>query len=292
MDERNILIALGSPSDRELLRQVTLPTSPSDKVHYFLSIASAHRTPEAVERHAKAEAWDAIIACAGLTNALLSEYLKSARPQTLVIGVPVDDRATDGLSSLLSSTELPPGYAAAAVGVGQLEKAARLARELVTTLYDKVVICEFNERPGGEKKWAEKVGKQLYNLNVPCRIHDEGAVETQKNELALVIDGLESGQSAAERYLTRCGVAVVTKRHVMSYGHYKGQAGIAENALYVGLASVHNLAYFGAKVISRQRLEVGERIIIEQSRGRDRYEPYAKVIPLTPGTLTQVLAAK
>lgn len=289
-DERKILIALGSPSDRELLRGFQPPSSGA--VTYFLSIASAHRTPEVVERHAKAEAWDAIIACAGLTNTLLSEYLKGARPQTIVIGVPVDDRATDGLSSLLSSIELPPGYAAAAVGVGQLEKAARLARELVTTPYDRVVIGEFNERVSGEKKAMERVRRQLHNLDVSYRIHEDGAVEPQKNELALVIDGLESGQSAAERYLERCNVAIVTKRNVTSYGHYKEQVGIAENTLYVGLASVHNLAYFGAKVISRQQPEVGRRIMIEQSRGRDRYGPYADVIRLTSGALTQVLAAK
>ena len=90
-------------------------------------VASAHRTPERVERLVKKSDADVFIAIAGLSAALPGVVASfTIKP---VIGVPVSGKL--GLDSILSVVQMPPGIPVAAVGLDRGENAALLAAEII-----------------------------------------------------------------------------------------------------------------------------------------------------------------
>jgi 5-(carboxyamino)imidazole ribonucleotide mutase len=117
-----VAVLVGSKSDLEQAEKVRARLSefgvPCD-VH----VASAHRTPEKVDRLASDPATEVFVAMAGLSAALPGAV--AARTLRPVIGVPLHRGL--GLDSLLSVVQMPPGIPVAAVGLDAAENAALLA---------------------------------------------------------------------------------------------------------------------------------------------------------------------
>lgn len=123
----DVLVVIGSESDRkiaekaeEVLKEFSVP--------YRTEVASAHRTPEKVEKLAKETDAKVIIAIAGLSAALPGVI--ASRTTVPVIAVPVDVKLY-GLDALLSSMQMPPGIPVAAVGIDNGKNAALLAIEIL-----------------------------------------------------------------------------------------------------------------------------------------------------------------
>jgi 5-(carboxyamino)imidazole ribonucleotide mutase len=94
---------------------------------YRVSIASAHRTPDLVEKEVRSSGAKVFIAIAGLSAALPGVVAShTLRP---VIGVPVSGSLN--LDSILSILQMPPGVPVAAVGLDRGENAALLAARIV-----------------------------------------------------------------------------------------------------------------------------------------------------------------
>lgn len=125
-----VAILVGSKSDLESAEKVRTRLTdlgvPSE-VH----VASAHRTPEKVDRLTEDPATDVFIAMAGLSAALPGAV--AARTTKPVIGVPLHRGL--GLDSLLSVVQMPPGVPVAAVGLDASENAALLAVEILALKY-------------------------------------------------------------------------------------------------------------------------------------------------------------
>lgn len=88
-------------------------------VPYFMTVASAHRTPEKVmslARRAEEEEWKVLIAGAGMA-AHLAGFL-AAHTVIPVIGVPMDSSPLKGLDALLSTVQMPGGVPVATMGLG------------------------------------------------------------------------------------------------------------------------------------------------------------------------------
>lgn len=88
-------------------------------VPYFMTVASAHRTPEKVmslARRAEEEDWKVLIAGAGMA-AHLAGFL-AAHTVIPVIGVPMDSSPLKGLDALLSTVQMPGGVPVATMGLG------------------------------------------------------------------------------------------------------------------------------------------------------------------------------
>lgn len=298
MTKPKILIALGSPSpsDRGLLSQLSL----DDSVEYILSIASAHRTPETVEKHFNAHPWDAIVPGAGLTNALLSDYLRRVRPQTLVVGLPIEDKSTKGLSSVLSSQELPPGYVAASGGLGQLGKSAKIAAQLVTTPYDRVAIFDFvTSEESTTYGSGEKAVDLCSKLGVECRLY-KGEASWQKVEpgelpLAILVSIGEAAVIDTDKPVI--GMTHGADKNGKTRDYHAGYIDLVKqrpNLAMVGFDNATNLALFGAKVVSRADSGVAKRI--EESylpEGKKKYDPFKELIPLdTPEKIKRIVEAK
>lgn len=126
MAER-ILIISGSKSDEEIVKGIT---SVLDEfgVEWKYEVASAHRTPEKVEKIVKSTFADVIIAVAGLSAALPG--VCASHTLVPVIGVPVSAKL-GGMDSLLSIAQMPPGVPVACVGIDNGKNAALLALEII-----------------------------------------------------------------------------------------------------------------------------------------------------------------
>ena len=122
-----ITIILGSLSDKEIFEKEKTILDEFN-VKYEVRVASAHRTPEKVEKIVKESAADLFIAIAGLSAALPGVIAShTVRP---VIGVPVESKI-GGLDALLSIAQMPPGIPVAAVGIDRGENAVLLAIEIL-----------------------------------------------------------------------------------------------------------------------------------------------------------------
>ncbi len=123
----SVTVVLGSASDKPVFEKAKKVLDEFG-VSYSVRIASAHRTPELVEKIAKESDSDVFIAIAGLSAALPGVIAsKIAKP---VIGVPVESKL-DGLDALLSIAQMPPGIPVASVGVDRGENAALLAIQIL-----------------------------------------------------------------------------------------------------------------------------------------------------------------
>ena len=120
-------IIMGSKSDLETMRAAAT-TLEELGVPFELRVVSAHRTPDLMFRYAteaKARGIEVIIAGAG-GAAHLPGMTASMTPLP-VVGVPVPLAQLDGLDSLLSIVQMPPGIPVATVGIGEARNAGLLA---------------------------------------------------------------------------------------------------------------------------------------------------------------------
>lgn len=129
-----VSILVGSKSDLEAAEKVRSRLAEfgvTGSVH----VASAHRTPEKVDRLAADPETEVFIAMAGLAAALPGTV--AARTLRPVIGVPLLGRGL-GLDSLLSVVQMPPGVPVATVGLDNTDNAALLAVHILALKYPEL----------------------------------------------------------------------------------------------------------------------------------------------------------
>ena len=122
----SVQIVLGSKSDMKVAEKA-ISILKELNVKYKLSIASAHRTPELVDKLVAEADAEVFIAIAGLSAALPGVI--AARTTKPVIGVPVS--GTLNLDAILSVVQMPPGIPVAGVGLDRGDNAALLAASIL-----------------------------------------------------------------------------------------------------------------------------------------------------------------
>ena len=134
-----VFIIIGSKSDSEYAQkcQEQLEVFGIESV---IEVSSAHRHPERTKEltaTAEEKGFEVIIAMAGLSAALPG--VAAAHSNLPVIGVPLP-AALNGLDSLLSVVQMPPGIPVAAVAIGSpgAKNAAVLAARILAIKYDSV----------------------------------------------------------------------------------------------------------------------------------------------------------
>ncbi len=165
-DKIKVGILMGSDSDLEvmskaaqLLKQFGVP--------YYMTVASAHRTPDKVveiARRAEQEEWKVIIAGAGMA-AHLAGFL-AAYTVLPIIGVPMGSSSLSGLDALLSTVQMPGGVPVASMGIGTAgaRNAALFAIEMLAT-YD----------PALQKKLRDYRAEQRALIEEKARFVESGA---------------------------------------------------------------------------------------------------------------------
>jgi len=128
-----VLILMGSSSDLPIM-QGAVDRLKEFGVSHEITVASAHRSPDRVERLlAEAHARGVQVFIAGAGAAAHLAGVIAARTVRPVIGVPIDSSSLKGLDALLSTVQMPPGVPVATVSIGTAGaiNAAVLAAEIL-----------------------------------------------------------------------------------------------------------------------------------------------------------------
>jgi 5-(carboxyamino)imidazole ribonucleotide mutase len=151
-----VSIIMGSTSDLPVMEKAAEILN-NFRIPFEMNALSAHRTPEEVEKFAKnaeARGIKVIIAAAGMA-AHLPGVIASMTPLP-VIGVPIK-ASLEGLDSIFSILQMPPGIPVATVGVNAAQNAGILAAQIIAT-GDKAIMTEV-------VKYKESLKKKIVQAN-------------------------------------------------------------------------------------------------------------------------------
>ncbi|MBP6060769.1 MAG: 5-(carboxyamino)imidazole ribonucleotide mutase [Candidatus Pacebacteria bacterium] len=124
-------IIMGSDSDLPVFAEAAQVLEEFG-VSYDMTVGSAHRAPERVQKYSSgaiARGMNVLIAGAGGAAHLAG--VVAAHTTLPVIGLPVKAKALDGLDSLLSTVNMPPGIPVATVGINAGKNAGLLAIQIL-----------------------------------------------------------------------------------------------------------------------------------------------------------------
>ncbi len=135
-----IAVVLGSKSDSELMEECRRTLEQLGIEHEF-QVMSAHRTPEKVRQfalEAQGRGVEVIIAAAGMAAHLPGVI--AAWTALPVIGVPLarPGSGVNGLDSLLSIVQMPPGVPVACMAVNGARNAALFAAAILALRHEEI----------------------------------------------------------------------------------------------------------------------------------------------------------
>lgn len=158
---------MGSTSDLPVMEKAAEILN-EFRIPFEMNALSAHRTPEEVEKFAKnaySRGIKVIIAAAGMA-AHLPGVIASMTPVP-VIGVPI--KATlEGVDSIFSILQMPPGIPVATVGVNAAQNAGLLAAQIIAT-GDNSVMKEVIKYKESLKKKIVDANEELKKVKFPYK---------------------------------------------------------------------------------------------------------------------------
>jgi 5-(carboxyamino)imidazole ribonucleotide mutase len=166
---KQVLVLFASKGDEKHYDKV-LKVLKKNKIDYDFKLASAHKTPEDVDKILKQD-YNVIISGAGLAAALPGVVAtKTLRP---VIGVPCFGNY-QGLDSLLTIMQMPPGVPVLGVGVDKGDVAAQSAVNMLKN-HEKVVLI------GDKNNKAFKKAEEILNKFGVIHTHSEQIIDDGVN---------------------------------------------------------------------------------------------------------------
>jgi 5-(carboxyamino)imidazole ribonucleotide mutase len=133
-------IIMGSRSDWETMRHAA-ETLDELGIAYEQEVVSAHRTPDKLYAYAEsAEERGLQVIVAGAGGAAHLPGMTSSKTLLPVLGVPVETKTLQGLDSLLSIAQMPPGVPVGTLAIGRAGavNAALLAAAIVARSDERV----------------------------------------------------------------------------------------------------------------------------------------------------------
>ena len=122
---------MGSDSDLPVMKDAASILDELN-VPYELTVVSAHRTPERMYDFAKEAPTKGIsVIIAGAGGAAHLPGMVAALTHLPVVGVPIKSRGMDGIDSLYSIVQMPPGVPVATVAINGAKNAGLLAAQIV-----------------------------------------------------------------------------------------------------------------------------------------------------------------
>ncbi|MGP1514852.1 MAG: 5-(carboxyamino)imidazole ribonucleotide mutase [Bacteroidales bacterium] len=161
-----VSIIMGSTSDYEIMEKAATLLDQND-IPFEINALSAHRTAEQVmqfARSAQSRGVKVIIAGAGMAAALPGVI--AAETTLPVIGVPIKS-SLEGMDSILSMIQMPPGIPVATVALNGSVNAAVLAMEILaltdSTIKNKMELYKNSLKDKIIKANEELKSKQFKN---------------------------------------------------------------------------------------------------------------------------------
>ncbi|MGI6555057.1 MAG: 5-(carboxyamino)imidazole ribonucleotide mutase [Bacillota bacterium] len=173
MSQPLVAIVMGSDSDLPVMRE-TAAVLEELHISFEVSIASAHRTPEAVQQLAAGAASRGIrVIIAGAGGAAHLPGIIAAHTTLPVIGVPISVPPFNGTDALYSIVQMPRGIPVAAMAVNGARNAGIFAAQILALengdIYERLI--EFKQQLA-EK--VEEKNKQLQQLGVDGYLFETG----------------------------------------------------------------------------------------------------------------------
>lgn len=142
MSKKEVAIIMGSDSDLTIMKDAAQILEDFD-VSYDLTIVSAHRTPKRMVQYATEAGQKGIkVIIAGAGGSAHLPGMIASLTSLPVIGVPIRGNSLDGLDSLLSIVQMPPGVPVATVAINGGKNAAILACQILgienKTIFEKI----------------------------------------------------------------------------------------------------------------------------------------------------------
>jgi 5-(carboxyamino)imidazole ribonucleotide mutase len=143
MSKNNPLVGIimGSDSDLPVMEEA-IKVFKEFEIDYEVKILSAHRTPQQHSEYSKTaieRGLKVIIAAAG--GAAHLPGVTAAHTTLPVIGVPIKGKSLEGMDSLLSIVQMPPGVPVATVAINGAKNAALLSIQVIA-LSDDVILAK------------------------------------------------------------------------------------------------------------------------------------------------------
>jgi 5-(carboxyamino)imidazole ribonucleotide mutase len=162
-----VSIIMGSTSDLPVMEKAAQVLN-DFRIPFEINALSAHRTPEEVEkfaRGAESRGIKVIIAAAGMA-AHLPGFIAAMTPVP-VIGVPIK-ASLEGLDSVLSILQMPPGIPVATVGINAAQNAGILAAQIIG-IGSAEVMNEIIKYKEGLKQKIVEANEELKKIKYPYK---------------------------------------------------------------------------------------------------------------------------
>jgi 5-(carboxyamino)imidazole ribonucleotide mutase len=131
MKKIHVGIIMGSDSDLGVMQDAA-DILENFGVPYEITIVSAHRTPDVLFEYSKKALTRGLkVIIAGAGGAAHLPGMVASMSVLPVIGVPIKTKTMDGLDSLLSIAQMPPGVPVATVAVNGAKNAGLLAVQML-----------------------------------------------------------------------------------------------------------------------------------------------------------------
>ena len=170
MSKKEVAIIMGSDSDLTIMKDAAQILEDFD-ISYDLTIVSAHRTPKRMVQYATEAGQKGIkVIIAGAGGSAHLPGMIASLTSLPVIGVPIRGNSLDGLDSLLSIVQMPPGVPVATVAINGGKNAAILACQILgienKTIFEKIekYKLELKEKVLTKASKLEKTGWKEYVL--------------------------------------------------------------------------------------------------------------------------------
>jgi 5-(carboxyamino)imidazole ribonucleotide mutase len=133
-----VAVIMGSKSDFPVMQDAVNELK-SFGIEVEYRVVSAHRTPEFMLKYAHDAVNNNIeVIIAGAGGAAHLPGMVASMTTLPVIGVPVQSKSLNGLDSLLSIVQMPPGVPVATVSINGARNAALLAVRILSVKYPKL----------------------------------------------------------------------------------------------------------------------------------------------------------
>jgi len=163
-----VAIIMGSDSDLGVMKDAA-EVLKQFEIDFELTIVSAHRTPKRLYEYAeKARDKGIAVIIAGAGGSAHLPGMVASLTTLPVIGVPVKSRTLDGVDSLYSIVQMPPGIPVATVAINGAKNAALLAASMLSISDSEIANKlsaykeELREMVTGKAEKLEKIGYEEY----------------------------------------------------------------------------------------------------------------------------------
>jgi phosphoribosylamine--glycine ligase len=162
MEKKQVQILMGSESDGPIMQRTTEILKKLG-VSYYITVASAHRSPKRVQELIKTAPERGIkVFIIGAGAAAHLAGVVAAHSILPVIGVPINSSPLEGWDALLATVQMPPGVPVATVSVGSA--GATNAGVLAAQILAVGDSCIANALSAYKEELAKKVEKSAANI--------------------------------------------------------------------------------------------------------------------------------